>query len=194
MFASRLVGLLIFLSACSSVVGVEEYVNSSAQAIGPANQTEFMAQVNQARTNPAGQICYGENPSGKLMLTVGALSWNAKLAAAAYYHAKDLAEHNGAQKFSNGTAHFGSDGSTLATRVSRTGYSYVTSGENLAAGQATAKDAVFGTPGNSSSGWLPSTTLHCEILMSPNFSEMGMAMYQDTKGLKFWALVLGKPK
>ena len=194
MLAARLAGLLILLSACGSVMDVEEYVDSSAQAIGSANQTEFVAQVNKARTNPAGQICYGENPSGKLMLPVGALNWNPKLAAAAYYHAKDLAENNGVQKFKDGTAHIGTDGSTLSARVTRTGYSFITSGENLAAGQATAKDAVYGIPGNPQSGWLPSTSKHCEILMSGNFSEMGMAMVQDSKGVKFWALVMGKPK
>ena len=194
MFAARLAGLLILLSACGSVVDLEEYVNASSQAIGPANQTEFLTQVNKARTNPAGQICYGENPSGKLMLPVAALNWNTKLAAAAYYHAKDLAEHNGVQKFKDGTAHIGSDGSTLPVRVDRAGYSYISSGENLAAGQATAKDAVYGTPGNPQSGWLPSNTMHCEILMSGSFSDMGMAMVQDSKGTKFWALVMGKPR
>lgn len=193
MVAARLAGLLLLLTACNSAV-VEEMINASASAIGPANQADYLSQVNKARTNPAGQICYGEDPNGKLKLPVLAVSWNAKLAAAAYYHAKDLAEHGGTSKFVSGTAHISSDGSTLPDRVSRAGYSYITVGEDLAAGQASAKDVVYGFPGDHTSGWLQSRTKHCEILMSESFSEMGMAMYQDLGGTKFWALVLGKPR
>jgi uncharacterized protein YkwD len=193
MLAARLAGLLLLLTACNSVV-LEEYIDASAAAIGPTNQAEYLAQVNGVRTNPAGQICYGEDPQGKLKPKVGALTWNAKLAAAAYYHAKDIAEHGGTGKFSNGTAHISSDGSTLVDRVTRAGYRYFTVGEDLAAGQATARDAVYGTPGNAGSGWLQSRTQHCEILMDEAFEEMGMAMYQGTGGTRFWALVVGKSR
>jgi uncharacterized protein YkwD len=60
-------------------------------------------------------------------------------------------------------------------------------GENLAAGQTTAAQAV--------QGWLDSPG-HCANLMQPGFTQMGLAFavnLQSPQGI-YWAQVLGTPR
>jgi len=66
----------------------------------------------------------------------------------------------------NFMGHHGSDGSEAGDRVRRAGYVWRTVGENVAAGQPDAETVV--------KAWLDSPG-HCENIMSPNFSEMGVS-------------------
>ena len=62
--------------------------------------------------------------------------------------------------------HPGSDGSKPEERITRAGYEWQGTGENVASGQQTA-DAVVGA-------WLKSSG-HCANIMEPRFTEMGVA-------------------
>ncbi len=94
-------------------------------------------------------------------------------------HSKDMAAHN---LFD----HIGSDGTSPGQRVTHAGYKWRMVGENLASGITTA-DAVV-------SGWLGSPH-HCENIMGPRFSEMGVAYYYDPKSADgiYWTQVFGTP-
>src|SRR5262245_19661681 len=81
------------------------------------------------------------------------------LAAVALEHSRDMAEHRQ-------LGHPGSDGSAPADRVTRSGYAWRGTGENVASGQQT-PDAVV-------KSWLESPG-HCQNIMEPRFTEMGVA-------------------
>jgi len=102
------------------------------------------------------------------------------LAAAAAAHARDMAEHAA-------LTHTGSDGSQPADRITRAGYIWRASGENVASGQRNA-DAVV-------AAWLESPG-HCVNIMEPNFTEMGVAFVQvpDANPGIYWAQSFATPR
>ena len=105
---------------------------------------------------------------------------NALLARAGKLHAADMATYG---YFS----HDGRDGSKPADRATRVGYAWRAVGENIAAGQSSAEDAVR--------GWIDSPP-HCANLMSPRFTEMGVAFavnLESRMGI-YWAQVFGTPR
>jgi uncharacterized protein YkwD len=107
------------------------------------------------------------------------LTHNAVLEKAALAYAQDMARHGYMD-------HTGRDGSTPQQRVSRAGYAWLETGENLASGVMDAGDVV--------AGWLHSPG-HCENLMWPAYTEMGVAFAvnpHDEAGV-YWALEFGRP-
>ena len=129
--------------------------------------------VNQARAEP--RTC-----GDKAFKAAGPLRWNETLARASLGHASDMARQN---YFS----HDGRDGSKPADRVTRSGYKYRTTGENIAAGQSTPEDAV--------AGWIKSPP-HCANLMNPAYAEMGVAFAVEVKsdmGI-YWTQLFGTPR
>lgn len=104
---------------------------------------------------------------------LGAVTLNAQLTQAATTHANDMNQNN---FFS----HTGSDGSNIGTRVTRTGYSWSTAGENIARGQT--------SPQNVMNDWMNSSGHRANILNS-NFTEMGLAHV----GL-YWVQVFARPR
>ncbi|WP_312547967.1 CAP domain-containing protein [Massilia sp.] len=108
------------------------------------------------------------------------VDWNDALAQAAREHSSDMAAH---RRFS----HRGSDDSEVAQRATRAGYRWRHIGENIAAGQTSAQEAV--------AGWLESPG-HCANLMNPAFSEMG-AGYAISRarmpGFAYWTQVFAMP-
>jgi uncharacterized protein YkwD len=116
----------------------------------------------------------------RLMAAAPPVRANARLRAAAAVHASDMA---GLSFFS----HTGSDGSQVAERARRSGYAWRTVGENIAAGQMKADDAM--------QGWLKSPS-HCANLMLPGYTEMGLAFAvnpQSESGV-YWVQVFGLPE
>ena len=105
------------------------------------------------------------------------LAWNAKLAAAAQEHSDDMARNNL-------TGHEGSDGSTPKERIENQGYQYHSLSENVAAGQSDTNEVV--------QAWLDSP-VHCENIMDPKFTEMGMALSENNTSdyRQYWTLDLG---
>ena len=132
-----------------------------------------LALVNEARARP--RKCGSAN-----FVAVPALTMSAMLSRAALIHAQDMA----AQNFFE---HEGSDGSTPAVRVTRTGYEWRSVGENIAAGPTTAQSVV--------DGWLRSPG-HCANLMSEKFTEMGIAFAtgDDSDAGIYWSQVFASPR
>lgn len=82
--------------------------------------------------------------------------------------------------------HTGHDGSAPHERITRSGYRWTETGENLARGVISA-DAVV-------DGWLHSAE-HCANLMEPAYSQMGVGFAtspRDDGGI-YWALEFGRP-
>ena len=102
------------------------------------------------------------------------------LTQAALAQAQDMSAHEHFE-------HEGTDGSTPAQRVSRTGYQWLNVGENIAAGAATADEVV--------TGWLDSPG-HCKNIMTAAYTEMGIAYAADpkTKAGIYWSQVFGRPR
>lgn len=107
------------------------------------------------------------------------LALNATLGRAASAYAQELASHAYMD-------HTGRDGSSPAQRVTRSGYHWRATGENLASGVMTPEEVL--------AGWLGSPD-HCANLMDPAFSEMGVGFGvnpRDERGV-YWALEFGRP-
>lgn len=105
---------------------------------------------------------------------------SAVLSRAALIHSQDMANKNFFE-------HQGSDGSTVGIRTARVGYKWRTVGENIAIGAQTAETVV--------QGWLDSPG-HCVNLMTPGFTEMGIAFVVDRKSEAgiYWTQVFAAPR
>jgi uncharacterized protein YkwD len=112
--------------------------------------------------------------------TAGTLKLSAALGDAALAHSLDMAQHGYFD-------HTGADGSTPATRVTRTGYAWRLVGENLASGMPTPEEAV--------AGWLQSPA-HCHNLMDPRFTDMGVAFTVNPKSpyIIYWTQVFAEAR
>lgn len=129
--------------------------------------------VNEVRARGArcGQRSFAPAPPVKLSGT---------LAGVALGHAVDMAQHNYFE-------HEDLAGRTPAARVRAVGYAEKLVGENIAYGPKTAEEVVR--------GWLESPG-HCENIMDPRFSEMGIAFAAgqvSRRGL-YWVQLLVAPK
>jgi uncharacterized protein YkwD len=130
---------------------------------------EILDAVNAARAVP-------RNCGERAFAAAPPVAWNDALGAAALEHSRDMASH---RRF----AHEGSDGSLVAGRATRAGYDWRLVGENIAAGQRSAREAV--------EGWIESPG-HCANLMNPVFTDMG-AGYEISRarlpGFVYWTQV-----
>jgi uncharacterized protein YkwD len=135
---------------------------------------QILAAVNRARAT--------ERKCGTRWFPAGAaLLWNGALAVAALAHSSDMA----AQHYLN---HAGKDGRMAAERAAAAGYRARRIGENIAAGQESAEEAV--------QGWLDSPG-HCANIMNDDFTEMGAAYAVNTArepARIYWTQVLGTPR
>jgi uncharacterized protein YkwD len=134
---------------------------------------DVLRLVNAVRARP--QTC-GHTP----FAPAAPLRLNALLTRAAQAHADDMLRFDYFE-------HTGHDGSTPAQRVTATGYTYRMVGENLASGPETAQEAVH--------GWLASPG-HCQNLMEPHFSELGVAFAASRSGQPriFWVQEFAEPR
>jgi len=109
-----------------------------------------------------------------------ALRLNPTLIRVSLAHAADMAQHNY-------LAHEGRDGSGPADRVTRAGYRWRSVGENIAYGR-TAPEAVV-------DDWVKSPQ-HCENLMAPHYTEMGVAysVNRASEGGIYWVQLFGAPR
>jgi uncharacterized protein YkwD len=137
-----------------------------------AVRTRVLELVNQARAQArrCGNDDFAPAPP---------LRYSSVLEQAAAIHARDMAEHGS-------MSHTGRDGSTPAQRVTRVGYRWVATGENIAAGQRDPERVVR--------SWLTSPG-HCANLMSPDYTEVGVAFATNAASQAgiFWTQVFGAP-
>ncbi|MBK9338012.1 MAG: CAP domain-containing protein [Lewinellaceae bacterium] len=110
-------------------------------------------------------------PGGKRFPAAPALRLDTQLGAAAQAHAEDMQQR---RYFS----HESRDGSDFSDRITRAGYEWRYSGENIAMGHPTAEAVV--------QGWRNSKG-HCHNLMNPNFRDMGIG-----KAGAYWVQDLGR--
>lgn len=104
------------------------------------------------------------------------LTLNDRLIASARVQARDMAARNK-------LTHEGDDGSDAKTRILRAGYHYKEMGENVAAGQETAGEAV--------ETWIDSPP-HRENLLG-HFTEMGGGVARGSDGRYYWCVDYGRP-
>ena len=106
------------------------------------------------------------------------VSWNAQLESAAAAHSTDMTTHN----FFD---HTGSDGGGIGQRVTASGYRWSRVGENIAAGQRSARAAI--------DGWIGSPG-HCRNLMNPDYTEIALACVEDSGAdyTRYWTNVLAR--
>ena len=134
---------------------------------------QVLLLVNQARATP--RRC-----GSRLWRAAPPLRFNALLALAAQHHARDMARNNY-------FAHEAPDGSQASERATRAGYAWRKVGENIAAGQGSAQEAV--------ASWLKSPR-HCDNIMDPAYTDMGAAFAlarAADQGI-YWAQVFGAPR
>lgn len=108
------------------------------------------------------------------------LELSAILSQVALAHAGDMARRSSLD-------HRGSDGSLPAERVTRAGYLWQATAENIAAGQRSAEEVV--------AHWLDSPG-HCANLMGTQYTEMGIAFTTDLQSNAriYWAQVFATPR
>ena len=108
------------------------------------------------------------------------LATSTTLMAAASLHSLDMAARGS-------LGHEGSDGSSSGDRITRAGYTWQASGENVAAGQRDAEAAV--------AAWLDSPG-HCATLMNANFTETGIAfaLAPGKNPAVYWTQVFAAPR
>lgn len=135
--------------------------NSGASAISPLAQ-QVVDLTNQHR------IAAGCAP----------LTISPQLTSAAAAHSQDMAKNN---FFS----HTGSDGSTPWDRIRRTGYTYSTAAENIAAGYRTAEQVV--------QGWYNSEG-HRRNMLNCNLREIGVAYADGGSYGRYWTQVFATPR
>lgn len=144
-----------------------------APAAQPALAAAVLAAANRARAAPrrCGTQPFAAGP---------ALVRSARLEAIARAYAQDMAAHGY-------MSHTARDGSSPAQRVTRGGYRWLATGENLASGLTDPEALV--------AGWLASPE-HCANLMDPAYTELGVgfAVNARTAPGSYWALELARPR
>ncbi len=118
----------------------------------PVLRAQLLELVNAARSQP--RRCGAQSfPAASLV------RYSDSLTKAAVIHAADMAQRKNLD-------HAGGDGSNPGERLTRAGYRWQVSGENLASGYDDVETVMR--------GWLDSPA-HCENIMEPRFDEMGLA-------------------
>jgi len=170
------------------VIVTAKEINVSIPKISEQLKMQYLSALNNARTQE--QDCGVQG----IFAATTSLAWSDKLYKAAYEHSQDLIasktfEHEGSGTESDWTGYRLNKKSNFIERIETYGYKWSRLGENLAGGTAiiTAKDAV--------NSWLKSDN-HCENLMNPNFTEVGMVMVKDDSSLytHYWSQNFGTPK
>jgi uncharacterized protein YkwD len=104
---------------------------------------------------------------------------NTKLVTMAEIHSQDMARLDQMEHDLPGAAL-----PTLEDRAAYVGYSYSWLGENIAAGYPDAASVM--------AGWMASPGHRANIL-SPNFTEIGVAIAYDSAGQPYYTQVFGQP-
>jgi uncharacterized protein YkwD len=158
--------LLLSASTFLNAGPYKDSLTSATPVFTAVNKSILLQLVNKTRKTgyQCGNTYYDPAPP---------LTWNDKLEQAATIHTLDMAEKNYFNHISN-------SGSNPGVRISGTGYSWRTYGENIAMGYNTEREVI--------EGWLKSPG-HCKNIMNKNFKEMGIAR-EGT----YWTQVLGARK
>jgi uncharacterized protein YkwD len=138
-----------------------------------AVELEVLAIVNEYRGR-------GANCGGQPFGSASPLRMNAALRCAARKHSLDMATRG----FFD---HDNPDGQDPFDRIELAGYDFRAAGENIAAGQPTAQEAM--------DSWMTSPG-HCMNIMSAEFTEIGVGYTKDASGSNYphlWTQTFGAP-
>lgn len=134
-------------------------------------EEEMLVIVNRERAA-------GANCGGQAFGAAPPLTMNGALRCAARVHSEDMAT----QGFFD---HDNPGGESPFDRMGRAGYSYLSAGENIAAGQQTPQDVM--------EGWMDSPG-HCSNIMNSDFTEFGGGYFlndADSYG-HYWTQTFGR--
>ncbi len=134
-------------------------------------KSQLLSLVNAARSQ-------GTNCGGTFYPATTLLTWSSKLYQAALGHSKDMANNN---YFS----HTGLNGKKAGDRITAAGYIWSSYGENIAAGQPTAKSVM--------DGWLASPG-HCRNIMSTSVTNMATAKATGGSYGIYWTQIFARPR
>jgi uncharacterized protein YkwD len=159
-------------SAVPTTAVANSAIVASCESSGSSGfQAEVLRRVNELRAAGAvcGTVSYPAAP---------ALNWNNLLQQAASGHSSEMAQ-------SNYFSHDSLDGKTFSQRLTDSGYNYSAAGENIAAGDATAKQAV--------DHWLNSPG-HCANMMNSSYRDIGVACASSASSGygTYWTMDLGR--
>jgi len=127
------------------------------------SKSKILQLVNSVRQS-------GCNCGNTAMPPVAVVTWNDKLAKAAFDHSVEM-------KSNDFFSHTGLNGSNAGQRIAAAGYAWKTYGENIARGYNSEQAVV--------NGWLSSEG-HCKNIMGANFKEMGVGRQGD-----YWTQLFG---
>ena len=152
---------------------LEQLQNSGSQSLDILTEERSASQVAPTSTNQNFIYRVLELTNiERSKLSLSPLTFNTKLLNAAETHSQNMA----LQDF---FSHTGKDGSSLASRISATGYQFSAAAENIAAGSSTPEQVV--------SSWMNSSDHRANIL-NPNLKEIGISYYflaNDTGRVNF---------
>lgn len=139
----------------------------------PQIRARLLQLINDARAQPR-QCGEQSFPAAEPLV------YSSALTEASIRHAVDMAQRGSMD-------HRGSDGSTPSERLTRVGYRWERSGENLALGYDRVDELV--------QGWLASPT-HCANIMDARFVETGVsfAVSEGDAGMLYWAQSFAAPQ
>jgi uncharacterized protein YkwD len=159
------------LAACGSAE--DETARGAASDAVPTAERAVNA-INAARAS-------ARDCGASRFAAAGPIGWDARVAEAAFGHARWLQQNNA-------FGHAGADDSTVGQRLGAIGYAWSRAGENLAAGQPALEQVM--------QAWLDSPG-HCAILMDPLFVHAALAMVPGVSGntyRTYWVMVLASPR
>lgn len=172
--ATKAVCCILFLLAGLAVgPAIDGSRTAQAATSGEDADRRVLELVNEARS-------HSRRCGWKRHAAAPPLAASVMLQRAALAHARDMASRGELD-------HAGRDGSTPAARVTRAGYRWRVTGENIASGQPTAEIVV--------AGWLRSPR-HCANIMDPDFTELGVGHAVESRGTGriFWVQVFASPR
>jgi len=157
-FLSILFILSVLIISCTkqdlpeiSNTGAGNNGGTTSDIVYNVSKSKILQLVNSVRQS-------GCNCGNTVMPPVAIVTWNDKLAKAAFDHSVEM-------KSNDYFSHTGLNGSDAGQRITAAGYAWKTYGENIAKGYTTEQAVV--------NGWLSSEG-HCKNIMGANFKEMGV--------------------
>ena len=176
------------ISDTLKVIVTSTELNINIPTITEALKSAYLKAVNDARTKPQDCGTKGSFPATTTLI------WNEKLYKAGYEHMQDLIAsqtfaHAGSGTESDWTGYALGKESDLIERAENYDYNWARLGENLGGGTSISQVEEM------VQGWLESD-YHCENLMNPNFTEVGVVMIKKEGSLytHYWGQEFGTPK
>jgi len=155
----------------------------NAPKLDNVEKYSYLSAINKIREKP--RLC-----GHKMYTAAKPLHWNEMLYRASYEHSKDMAvsthfSHRGSGRQSDWTARTQKlvHTSTFVDRIDNNGYkNYRALSENIAYGARSLAVVM--------QQWVGSDG-HCQNIMSPNFTEFGMAKVESKNGTVYWTQNFG---